>query len=594
MNTPNMMHAVDADARAIIRPTGAAGGSLGARTASALWLLVTPAFQLAINHNLFITGSHFGFIDPWVYTGFFLSFPRFLHDYAGTYYVTRLPWILPGFVAHALLPPLAANYVLHLGLFYLLLLGLYRFISHGAGRALALLVVLLSAWEPMMLSSVSWDYVDGAGLVYLVWTFAFVESSITSKRSGIWLIAAGASVAMAAGTNLSLLAFWPIAVLFYLVRCRRPLTMASLARAGAAFVAGAFAAIGVLCAANRSLGGDWLFFMPSLVFGSNLLSGPNPWAQHGLLRFTVDHYLALPVAATLGALWACLSARRHQNDFEDPASWRFAMATQAAVLAAFAIWAFFELRGTPVLSLTYYAVYLFPLSLSAIALQSKIVGLRFDGSSAVKILVWTQGVLLVVHWLMLTPRRFMVLPAFEIHSLRIYTACVMTCGAAAVVALRGTARPILRWVTFSLCMGVVYSTPNSTYPASDVAGGRSRFESIVTAHRFIGSQSPGNDLRFWYSGSSPGAGLRIAIASTYLWGYRLLSDDWPHLKDSEAAGLSGKRLVALLEHANDVDTTVRALKSRGFSTDHTVVREFGAEESRVYVLMTNPVHEKVP
>ena len=593
MNMPNMMNAVEVHDPPIL-VAAPARVSLRTRTAAALWLLVTPVLQLAINHNLFITGSHAGFIDPWVYTGFFLSFPSFIHDYAGTYYVTRLPWILPGYVAYALLPPLVANYVLHVGLFYVLLLGLYRFISHGAGRTLALLVVLLSAWDPMILSSVSWDYVDGAGVAYIVWTFAFVESSISSKRSAIWLIAAGTSAAMAAGTNLFLLAFWPISAVFYLVRRPRPLTMRSLARDGASFLAGASAAIAVLCAANRSLGGDWLFFTPSLIAGRNLLSVPNPWAQHGLVGFTVDHYLALPVAAALGALWACLFARRHRNPSGDQASWRFAMSTQASVLAAFAIWAFFELRGIPVLSLTYYAVYLFPLSLSAIALQSKVVGIRFDGSSAVKILVWTQGVVLVIHWLALTPRRFLVFPGSDVHFMRVYTAYSMICGAAAVLALRGTARPILRWTTFSLCVGVIYSTPHLTYPWPNVTGGRSRFESIVTAHRFIGSQTSGKELRFWYGGNSPGTGLRHSISSTYLWGYRLLSQDWPQLKESEAAALSGKRLVALLEHPNDVDTTVRALKSRGLSTDHTVIREIGAEDARVYILMTNPVHEQYP
>jgi hypothetical protein len=269
------------------------------------------------------------------------------------------------------------------------------------------------------------------------------------------------------------------------------------------------------------------------------------------------------------------------------------MATQAAVLAAFAIWVFFELRGTPVLSLTYYAVYLFPLSLSAIALQSKVVGLRFDTSSAATILVWTQGVVLLIHWLMLTPRRFLVFPGFEIHYLRIYTACALICGAAAVVALRGTAWPILRWAMFSLCMGVIYSTPIGPFPSSDATGGRSRFQSIVTAHRFIGNQTSGKQLRFWYGSNLPGTGLSRSISSTYLWGWRLLSEDWPQLKESEAAGLPGNRLVALLEHPNDVDVTVRALKSRGLAADHTVVREIGAEDARVYVLMTDPVRERV-
>ena len=92
-------------------------------------ILATPFLLLAINPNLFINPNGNNYIDPWVYTGFFLSLPDHLIVFPGSYYATRLSvaaWLR---CTSGLLSPLVANYVLHIGFFYLLLSAVYCLIA---------------------------------------------------------------------------------------------------------------------------------------------------------------------------------------------------------------------------------------------------------------------------------------------------------------------------------------------------------------------------------------------------------------------------------------------------------------------------------
>src|SRR5215467_1325496 len=84
-----------------------------------------PLLQLAVYPSLFVTPGGNQSIDPWVYVGFSLSLPAHLQRFGETYYASRLSWIVPGFIAHRLFPPLVAEYVLHLAFFYALLAATY-------------------------------------------------------------------------------------------------------------------------------------------------------------------------------------------------------------------------------------------------------------------------------------------------------------------------------------------------------------------------------------------------------------------------------------------------------------------------------------
>jgi len=117
-----------------------------------LVLIAIPWIELLINPNLFIVPDvRNAYIDPWLYTGYFLSLPEHLLRFPGYYYGSRLSWLVPGYLAHKAFPPLLANYVLHLGFFYVLLAATYALVKSAVNRHAAILVTIVVAWSPGIL-----------------------------------------------------------------------------------------------------------------------------------------------------------------------------------------------------------------------------------------------------------------------------------------------------------------------------------------------------------------------------------------------------------------------------------------------------------
>src|SRR3954453_9704756 len=54
-----------------------------------------------------------GYLDPWFYTGYFTNFSYLIHHYGLNYFVSRLPWIIPGLVAFQMAPPETASVLLN-------------------------------------------------------------------------------------------------------------------------------------------------------------------------------------------------------------------------------------------------------------------------------------------------------------------------------------------------------------------------------------------------------------------------------------------------------------------------------------------------
>src|SRR5246127_2027628 len=87
--------------------------------------------------------SSFGFIDPFIYFGYFLDLTQHLRTFKGAYFSTRLTWTVPGAIVYHVFSPLHAAYVLHLALFYLATLSLYVILQITVSRRAALVAAIL-------------------------------------------------------------------------------------------------------------------------------------------------------------------------------------------------------------------------------------------------------------------------------------------------------------------------------------------------------------------------------------------------------------------------------------------------------------------
>ena len=550
-------------------------------------ILATPFLILAVHAGLFINANTNTPIDSWVYTGFFVSLPEHLARWGGTYYSTRLSWILPGFAAHQLLPALLANYVLHLGFFYALLFSTYFLVTSAVNRTTAMIVTLLVAWNPELLAAMSWDYVDGAVITYFtVSLLCFEKASSGGARCWLWAAAAGVGLACLASANLVGTTLWPICGLFLLLRAgatrwRRVAAILSVAAVGAIAT---FAVFGFI---NQQLGGRFLYLKASVDYAGNRLWLPSPWDVVGMGWFRLAPHLILPTVAAVGAVVA-LAGRSHVAK-------SFTGTVQLTFLAAVVWWVIHSTLWTHSVHVWYYISYLVPLGLLALAVHpdsplniAQSLHLRhaitFElailGLLIVHLLVFRQG---DGAWGAVAP----ILGAGFSTPNGINAFVAVAIGGLALVVVR-FGRPLwFRWPAFLLALLMAYSSVPTNWATHGTPRASEDFALTVSVHRFIGQHlDHKRDLRFWYSLVRGEHRPFRNISSTYLWGWTLVNEAMPSFDAAQAATLApDAQLVVLADTGAEVDAARQALRKSGFDYATRTAREFGASGRSFWVVI---------
>ena len=111
-------------------------------------LAVLPLVLLTVDSDWIFSGPH---RDAWIYYGYFRNAVFYLRQFQEVYYSSRLAVILPGFLLHHLLPPLMANLVLHLALYWAAVLSFYLVVKKTFGVRVALLTGLALGCHPYLL-----------------------------------------------------------------------------------------------------------------------------------------------------------------------------------------------------------------------------------------------------------------------------------------------------------------------------------------------------------------------------------------------------------------------------------------------------------
>src|SRR6185437_14748054 len=104
-------------------------------------ILLLPFALLAIGDEWLFPQPYT--IDSWVYSGLHLHLREFLQVFANTYYASRIPWTVLGWLLHSIFDDVTALYILHFSVFYLGVFSLYIavrtiFANRMAGCAAAL------------------------------------------------------------------------------------------------------------------------------------------------------------------------------------------------------------------------------------------------------------------------------------------------------------------------------------------------------------------------------------------------------------------------------------------------------------------------
>jgi 4-amino-4-deoxy-L-arabinose transferase-like glycosyltransferase len=483
-------------------------------------ILILPILVLARNTSYIFTGA--GYIDPWVYYGYMKHLGALKHLFPGTYYGSRLSWLLPGAMIHAALPPIPATYVLHLAVFFTAVFSLYWLLKEAFDRRIAILSAICMALYPYFWAAIGWDYVDGAGIAYYLLTMALVFAAAKPKSAhNRWLLVCGGmAYAGMVYSNLAWFIFSPMFLTLYLwfspalaIRTLVGRTVRFLLWFGLGWLIITV----VLGAVNRFLEGTFWFYAPSVLYALSTVGTKNPWKAANFGWIKTGYWLILPALACLAGMLVCITTFWR-------ASWRDMRVFFALNLlyGAFLL-VYMEGSGRPMLQLVYYASYLIPCSALAFG------AILFEGATSFRkshfrwIIAGALLGLLCV-WVFIT---FPVLLALVLqHPTALLFAGV---GITAVgLFLRG--RPAGTIVGLAgLTLFCASSRAVNLPPGND---GSDIFRRISSGMEMTESARGDQPIRFWFDQKDPYSAEFHSLNSCYLWGYTAINYHFPSLENS--------------------------------------------------------------
>ena len=243
--------------------------------------------------------------DSWLYHGCYIDLPAAQNLFADQYYSSRLTVTIPGWLVHSALPPIAANLVVHLLVYYAGVLSLFYIVTVASNRRAGFLAAIVLGGHGFYQMAIASDYTDGYGCVYHLLALALGARAATATRWQGWAIGTGIAAAALVVANLVYAVFVPGIVIHYLLVNRKHTTLIS----AALFAFGALGFIVALGAFNTEIGGSFWFLTTSFTFAgkateANAFKAPiASWLPRAV-------WLVLPAIAALGSLVWCLFSRR--------------------------------------------------------------------------------------------------------------------------------------------------------------------------------------------------------------------------------------------------------------------------------------------
>jgi hypothetical protein len=466
------------------------------------YVLAVPLLLAAFGSRDFFFDSP-GWIDPFVYVGYFLHYPKHLPLFDDYYKVSRLPWVLPGCVSFHLFGPLVGTYVLQLGTLALGLGCLSGAVRDSLDEGAALLTVLLLGTCTCFHGSGGWNYHNGAATAYFLATVLCLTRAAAGRRAWAWYFLAGAALASVVLTNLFMAAFVPGLVLHYVLSCRsagRRLGWTDVP----AGVAGMVAITGVLTAVHRATGGHALFFMPQITYTLLLSRAGNGYWQPLATWLPVAFWLAVPVAAVFSCPLAWLLGRPWAGA-RGRAGGLAVLSFQLQGLLALAAGCYWEfVKRQTVLEPDYMAACflgpaVLPIAAFFYSVRDRVAGRSVHRLALVGLAVFTVPLLAT------TPadRQLFVarlpLGALVLRSGTALLPVALTAAGVAVIALRR--RSAGAWLAglALLSAGNLFTNQSAIYNAGGPRLGRDAFHFLIEADRFTRSLDPSLvDIKYWF------------------------------------------------------------------------------------------------
>lgn len=370
-------------------------------------------FPLAVPLALVAAGNDaFGFdpagwLDAFMYAGYFWHYPEHVAALEDHYKISRLPWILPGYLAHQLWGVVGASLALAYATTAGSAAGLYLLVREAlADRRAAAVVAVAWACCTGAHGVGGWNYQVLAASGYYLAAAWLVVRAARRATPATSAAPAGALLASALHTHLLLVMLVPLLALLYWAARPPGRAPSSDARAAAWLATGALALTLVLAAVNGATGGAWLFFMPQITQAQRLaVPGNNPWWIADVAAWLPSaRYLVVPTACLVLGLVGAISGRRQPDA-------RMRVMLVGTGWGALAVMAYFQFfRQQTILDYSYMAfilyVHAFPCAAVALADTPLPRTRPWQVLAAAAVLLGSLLTLLPGPWPALLPRAF--------------------------------------------------------------------------------------------------------------------------------------------------------------------------------------------
>jgi|GEM_PF-6259485 len=520
-----------------------------------------------------------GYLDPWIYTGYFTHFSYLVQHYGITYYVSRLPYVIPGLVMFKLFTPSVASVLLNALIAATSMTALYSAILRFYGHLPAILACIALITNPYFISGVAWDYPDGPAVAYAFIALYFFLKPTQGRVPNFLL--GGAGLALSGYTNLAGLPvlLGSLAIPFWSYR-RRPkvlIRQIGYIALGGIGVTLTFAVLG------KPLIGTYLFFMPQINMIQYVRTHPdylpNMWGTgYGWLPAA---YRLFPVVfmLLLGGIWI----RRNRGGRDA------LVGSYLCLLTSSVLFALFEFGFHNVgLRVFYCSTYIMaPLLTFAGLLMGDCLSQYGGGewTERTRVPAWRSrsawwGVALFA--LLLPFVRRYVVPAPSAHQVWVTLALVAAATTASIFLLKQ--QVVWRYaLATGLLLGSLFVGPGYDAALNYVWSSQNAliFESVMKIGAVVDSGvAPDRIVRFWYdrenAPSKPPivgknlAGLFDSAYSLYLWGYFDFSRQLPAGPVADLRRLvdSKTTFVHLTPNPDDIPHRKELLAGRGIVTDN--------------------------
>lgn len=330
-------------------------------------VLLVPAFFLIFNRGWLFPYPNPS--DAWLNMAYFHAYGQDIPVLYESYKSGRVAWILKGWLAHSLFPPVVAYYVLHLTMFAGIIVTFYLTARRLVGRMPAFVAtVAFSTYSQFQtIVSFEWDYTTHDAALNLLLCLFFLQWAASGVRTHLALILAGAAWASAVQSpyNVSyfpMVAYWYIALNHIGARNR-------ILISAAWFLGGGVAVTLLYGLINWSVGWPFWFFLPELKFAvgqggvSQYRYQPGYWEPF-FDALQNSKGLVLPLLFTVSSAALAWLPRKMRERLGVVGPRRIALVSLCIAFAPHVVW---HLYGHPFLSDNHFLVALAPSTLLAFA-----------------------------------------------------------------------------------------------------------------------------------------------------------------------------------------------------------------------------------